>query len=68
MEDIATNTFGYRHAQVDIESDPGDAHTGIVFVRRSQICVIVMMVVMRMSRMTSRLNCSRNHWHSSQRR
>ena len=63
MKDIAPDAFADCHAQIHIQSYPGDAHAGVMLVRRSEIRVIMMMVVavMRMSRMASRLDFGCRH-------
>jgi hypothetical protein len=33
IEGVTTYSLGYRHAQVGIQTNSGDAHTGIIFVR-----------------------------------
>lgn len=51
VEGVAAGAFGDGHAQVGVEADARDAHTGVVFVLRGEVDIImvVVMVVVRMA-------------------
>ena len=63
MKDVATYAFADCHAQIDVQSYPGDAHAGVMLVRRSEIrgVMVVVVSVMRVSRMAARLYFGRRH-------
>ena len=55
VKDISAEALPYSHAQIDVETNSGDAHACILLVRGQQIRVIVSMMVMTMTGMASRL-------------
>lgn len=68
MEDIASYAFTDCHAQIHIEAYSSDAHTGIMLTRRSEIrgIMVVVVAMMRVTRMASGLNFGRRHGHWEQ--
>lgn len=58
MKDVASNALADGHAQIDVQADARNAHTGIVLVLGHKICVI-MMVVVRVAAVTARLRLGR---------
>jgi hypothetical protein len=45
IEDVSSEPLANGHAQVDIETNPGDAHAGVILVLGEQESVVVVMVV-----------------------
>jgi hypothetical protein len=60
VEDVAADTLADGHAQVDVQADARDAHTGIVLVLGHKVCVVVMVVV-RVAAVAARLGLRRAH-------
>jgi hypothetical protein len=62
VEDVAADTLAHGHAQVDIESNSGDAHTSILLVLRGEVRIVVMVVVpVRVARVGARLRLRGAH-------
>ena len=63
MEDIASYAFTDGHAQVHIQPYPGNAHAGIVLIRRRQVrgVMVVVVAAVGMSCMLSGLHFGRRH-------
>jgi hypothetical protein len=60
VEHVASCTLSDGHAQVGVETDPGNAHAGIVLVLRCEVDIVVMMVVMMVAGEAPSL-CYRGH-------
>jgi hypothetical protein len=61
VEDVAADALADGHAQVDVQADARDAHAGVVLVLGHQICVVVMVVVVRVAAVAARLGPGRAH-------
>lgn len=63
IEDVAAKALAHGHAQVDVETNAGDAHAGIILVLGQQEgVVVVVMVCVRVAGVASclRLGCRRH--------
>ena len=50
VEDVAANPLSHRHAQIDIQTNAGNAHASIVLVLREQKGVVVVVVMVPVAR------------------
>lgn len=69
MKDVAADALAHGHAQVDVQANAGDAHTGIVLVLGDEVCVVVMVVpVVRVAGVGARLRLRLGRAHGYCRR
>jgi hypothetical protein len=55
VEKVSPNSFGNRHAKIGIQANSSYPYTSIVLVRRREVGVVMVVVVMRMAHMGASL-------------
>jgi len=55
IEHITADALGKGHAEIRVQADPGDADTGILLVRGSEIQIVMVMMAVRVAGMAAGL-------------
>lgn len=55
IEDVSSHPLRNRHPEVRIQANSSYPHTGIILVRRREVGIVVVVVVVRVAHMCARL-------------
>lgn len=61
VQEVAPETLAYSHAEIDIKANSRNTDTGILFVCRDKVRIIMMMVLMGVAAVRARQGCGAHY-------